>query len=307
MKIMEYVQLGNTDLRVSRLCQGTAFRDLPRADDPRALRVLEYAIDRGITFFDTAIAYGWGGAERVLGRAIKGRRDKLVVCGKVPVRLESGAQVAYARAYVHQQLEESLSRLGTDYLDLYLLHHVDEHTPPAEICATMDALVDMGKVRYWGVSNHSAAQVRALLECGSVAAVEEYYNIAGAHLDAQGRSRTRTFEREMMPLLRSSGMGCLAFSPMDTGLLATALPSDPALRELVAAVDEVAAQLGVPRAAVCVAWVSQQAEISSVLCGAESVEHVEVNASGCVLALPEPVLDLLEEARRRYRSMQRLA
>ena len=302
---MEYVQLGNTDLRVSRLCQGTAFRDLPRADDPRALRVLEYAIDRGITFFDTAIAYGWGGAERVLGRAIKGRRDKLVICGKVPVRLESGAQVAYTRAYVHQQLEESLSRLGTDYLDLYLLHHVDEHTPPAEICATMDALVDMGKVRYWGVSNHSAAQVRALLECGSVAAVEEYYNIAGAHLDKAGRSRTCTFEREMMPLLRSSGMGCLAFSPMDTGLLAAAVPPEPALREFVAVVDGVATELGVPRAAVCVAWVSRQAEISSVLCGAESVEHVEVNASGSVLALPNPALDVLEEARRRYRSAQR--
>ena len=161
---MEYVQLGNTDLRVSRLCQGTAFRDLPRAEDPRALRVLEFAIDRGITFFDTAIAYGWGGAERVLGRAIGGRRDQLVLCGKVPVRLESGTQVAYTRAYLHQQLEESLGRLGTDYLDLYLLHHVDEHTPPAEICAAMDVLVKMGKVRYWGVSGWDAGQIAAAVE-----------------------------------------------------------------------------------------------------------------------------------------------
>ncbi len=302
---MEYVQFGNTGLRVSRLCQGTAFRHLPRADDPRALRVLESAIDRGITFFDTAIAYGWGGAERVLGRAMGGRRDKLVVCGKVPVRLESGVQTAYTRAYLHQQLEESLNRLGTDYLDLYLLHHVDEHTPPAEIGDAMEALVEMGKVRYWGVSNHSAAQVQTLREWGSVAAVEEYYNIAGAHLDEEGRSRTLRFEREMMPLLRSSGMGCLAFSPMDTGLLAADVPSDPALRSLVAVVDQVATQLGVARAAVCVAWVSRQAEISSVLCGAESPEHVEVNALGSTLALPVQALALLEEARRRYRAGQR--
>ena len=138
---MEYVQLGHTDLRVSRLCQGTAFRHLPRTDDPHALRVLESALDCGINFFDTAIAYGWGGAEEVLGRAVKGRRDTLVLCSKVPVHLEEGGTAIYDYTYLREQLECSLRRLGTDYLDLYLLHHVDEQTPAEEIGEAMQRLV----------------------------------------------------------------------------------------------------------------------------------------------------------------------
>jgi sugar phosphate isomerase/epimerase len=143
---MSYTYFGQTDLRVSRLCQGTAFRDLPRAEDPRALRVLHYAIERGINFFDTAIAYGWGGAERVLGKAIAGRRDQLVICTKVPASLppkqagQAGTPTRYSRTYLREQLEESLHRLGTDYVDLYLLHYFDPHTPADEITASMQEL-----------------------------------------------------------------------------------------------------------------------------------------------------------------------
>jgi len=305
--MMEYVQLGHTDLRVSRLCQGTAFRHLPRTDNQRALRVLESALDCGINFFDTAIAYGWGGSEEALGRAVKGRRDTLVLCSKVPIHLEEGSIAFYDYTYLREQLEGSLRRLGTDYLDLYLLHHVDEQTPAEEIGEAMQRLVDASIVRYWGVSNHCAAQVRTLLETGSVAAVEEYYNIAGVHLDAKGDSRTRRFEEEMMPLLKESELGCLAFSPMDKGLLAAAEPADPALRRLVQCIDEVADQLGVPRAAICVSWVAQQAGITSVLCGAESPEQVRVNTLGSTLILPGDMLEMLDVARQRYRRAQRRA
>ncbi|MGY8827270.1 MAG: aldo/keto reductase [Candidatus Latescibacterota bacterium] len=140
---MPYTYFALTDLRVSRLCQGTAFRDLPRADDPRALRVLRHAIERGINFFDTASAYGWGGAETVLGKAITGRREELVLCTKVPAILaptregEAGSPTRYSRSYLHQELEASLGRLQTDYVDLYLLHHFDPHMPPDEIAASM--------------------------------------------------------------------------------------------------------------------------------------------------------------------------
>ena len=101
------------------------------------MHLLHYAIERGINFFDTAIAYGWGGAEIVLGKAIAGRRDQVVLCTKVPASLETGDKVHYDMAYLQNQLEASLHRLNTDYVDLYLLHHFDPQTPAAEIAASM--------------------------------------------------------------------------------------------------------------------------------------------------------------------------
>lgn len=307
---MSYTCFGQTDLRVSRLCQGTAFRDLPRADDPRALRVLRYAMERGINFFDTASAYGWGGAETMLGTAIAGRREELVLCTKVPASLpparegEAGAPTRYSRAYLHQQLEASLGRLRTDYVDLYLLHHVDPHTSADEIAASMQDLVDQGKTRYWGVSNHSAAQLWPYLDSTPIACVEEYYNIAGAHLNREGRSRTLVFEEEVQPLLVEHQIGCMAFSPMDTGHLAPGRDTAPPLCALVEEIDDVAAQLGVERASICVAWLAQQPGISSVLCGAESCAQLDANLRGIELELPAEALAQLTAARRVFRSAQ---
>ena len=169
MNHSDRVFFGQTDLQVSRLCQGTAFRHLPRADSPQSLAVLHHCLDQGVNFFDTAQAYGWGGAEEVLGRAIAGRRDEVVICTKVPASLaptsdsDPGERVRYTRDHLTDRLEESLRRLRTDRVDLYLLHHRDEGTPPEEIAEVMEDLVQAGKTRYWGVSNHSAAEVEAFL------------------------------------------------------------------------------------------------------------------------------------------------
>lgn len=298
---------GPTDLQVSRLCQGTAFRHLPRADSPQSLAVLHHCLDRGVNFFDTAQAYGWGGAEEVLGRALAGRRDEAVICTKVPASLapasggKPGERVRYTRAHLTGRLEESLGRLRTDRVDLYLLHHRDESTPPEAIAEVMEELVQAGKIRYWGVSNHRAAEVEAFGALAPIAGVEDYYNIAGSHCDETGRSRVEIYEEEMLPLLRRTGLGCLAFSPMDTGLLAR--PNEPALAALVAAIDQVAADLGTCRAAVCVAWVLQQG-ITCVLAGAESAAHVDANLQGIGLQLPADALAALDRARRAYRASQ---
>ncbi len=310
---MSYTYFGQTDLRVSQLCQGTAFRDLPRADDPRALRVLHYAMERGINFFDTASAYGWGGAETVLGKAIAGRRDQLVLCTKVPASLppkqagQAGTPARYSRTYLQQQLEDSLRRLGTDYVDLYLLHHFDPQTPVDEITASMQELVAQGKARYWGLSNHSVAQIQPYLASASIAGIEEYYNIAGMHLDAQGRSRTRVFEEEIQPLLKKSGIGSMAFSPLDTGHLAPDRSTSPPLSALVKTIDQVAVQLGVARAAICVAWVMHQPGVTSVLCGAESCEHIDANLGGSELQLPVEALAQLTMARQIFCAAQESA
>ena len=299
MNPSDRVFFGQTDLQVSRLCQGTAFRHLPRADSPEALAVLHHCLDQGINFFDTAQAYGWGGAEEVLGRAIAGRRDEVVLCTKVPASLAHGAHVRYTRAHLTDRLEESLRRLRTDCVDLYLLHHRDPDTPPEAIAEVMEDLVQAGKTRYWGVSNHRAAEVEAFLALAPIAGVEDYYNIAGSHCDEAGRSRVEIYEEEMLPLLRRTGLGCLAFSPLDTGRLIR--PNDPSLAALVAAIDQVAANLGTSRAAICVAWVLHQG-LTCVLAGAESAAHVNANREGTCLQLPADVLATLDQARRTYRA-----
>ena len=203
--------------------------------------------------------------------------------------------------YLSTQLEASLRRLGTDRVDLYLLHQPDNHTPAAEITAAMDALVQAGKTRYWGLSNHSAAQVQEYLDLGApIAGVEEYYNIAGSHLDKEGRVRVRVFEEEMQPLLNRHDLGCLAFSPLDTGLLAPGRPAEGSLTDLVQAIDRVAAEMALPRAAVCVAWVRQRQGITSVLAGAESRQHVDDNLLGAQTELPAEAIDRLDAARQTY-------
>lgn len=308
------VRFGNTDLRVSRLCQGTAFRQLRRADDdPLAQQVLARALEVGINFFDSANAYGMGGSEKALGRAIAGRRDQVVICTKVspsylPEQEGSEAKPArFTREFLFEQAEGSLQRLGTDYIDMYMLHKPDDVTP-AEACAeAMDALVQAGKIRYWGVSNHSAEQVRACVEWRNgapIAGIEDYYNIASSFPDKTGGSRMRAMEEQMFPLLREAGLGLMAFSPLDTGKLAPERPVKPGtpLAELVDTLDRVAREMNVGRPAVCVAWVLTHPEVSSVLAGAESPDHVEENLAGTELVLPDDAVALLNAAQDTYRA-----
>ena len=129
------VRFGQTDLYVSRLCQGTAFRNMPREVDTMGLRVLQHCIEVGVNFFDSSNAYGWGGAEENLGKAIAGRRDQVVICTKVaasyaPEKEDSpGKPARFTRDFLFEQAEGSLRRLQTDYIDLYLLHQPDKVTP----------------------------------------------------------------------------------------------------------------------------------------------------------------------------------
>jgi aryl-alcohol dehydrogenase-like predicted oxidoreductase len=170
----------------------------------------------------------------------------------------------------------------------------------------MQDLVAAGKTRYWGLSNHSAAETGAFLKEARIAGVEDYYNIAGSHRDADGHPRVALYEEEMIPLLKRENLGCLAFSPMDTGLLAPAVPEDPALAALAASIDQVADDLGTIRASVCVAWVLHQG-LTCVLAGSESPEHVDANLAGTRLELPAAALAALDRARQAYRATQQQA
>ena len=312
------VRFGQTDLYVSRLCQGTAFRNMPRTVDTMGLRVLQHCIDVGVNFFDSSNAYGWGGAEENLGKAIAGRRDQVVICTKVaasyaPEKESSpGKPACFTQDFLFQQAEGSLKRLQTDYIDLYLLHQPDKVTPAAEIIDSMDALVQSGKIRYWGVSNHSVAQVSEYVELAQstnkapIAGTEDYYNIAGESLTDTNESRVQQMEQEMFPVLRRSGLGLLAFSPLDTGHLVPGRTVDPdtPLAKLIDVLDEVAQDLGVSRGTVCVAWVLTHPEVTSVLAGAERPEHVEDNFAGTQIVLSDEAIETLNAASTTYRERQ---
>ena len=310
------VPFGSTDLYVSRLCQGTAFRHLPRIrDEPRGQQVLRHCLAQDVNFFDSAVAYGWGDSEVALGRAIRGHRDRVVLCTKIvpshtPAHEGDAAPPArFTRDFLLQQAESSLRRLDTDYLDLYLLHQPDDETPAAEVVGAMDALVRSGKIRYWGTSNHSAAQVREFVALSTrpghapIAGLEEYFTIAGASLSDTGQHRVQQLEREMFPVVQEAGLGLLAYSPLDAGYLApgrTVEPGSP-LARLVQVLDEVASGLRESRAAVCVAWVLTHPEVTSVLGGAESPAHVDEHLAGTRLALPADPLAALNAASAAYR------
>ena len=312
------VRFGQTDLYVSRLCQGTAFRNMPRTVDTMGLLVLQHCIDVGVNFFDSSNAYGWGGAEENLGKAIAGQRDQVVICTKVAASYapekESipGKPARFTQDFLFAQAEGSLKRLQTDYIDLYLLHQPDKVTPAAEIIDSMDALVRSGKIRYWGVSNHSAAQVSEYVELAQstdkapIAGTEDYYNIAGASLTDTGESRVQQMEQEMFPVLWSSGLGLLAFSPLDTGHLVPGRTVDPdtPLARLIDVLDEVAQDLRVSRGTVCVAWVLTHPEVTSVLAGTERPEHVEDNFAGTQIVLPDEAIETLNAASVAYREQQ---
>lgn len=306
------VPFGSTDLRVSRLCQGTAFRQIDRSPDaPEGQAILQRCLDLEVNFFDSSNAYGWGGAELSLGKAIQGHpRDKLVICTKVhPGSKPEGDQpskpVEFTREFAFGECNGSLKRLGTDYVDLYLLHNPAENTPIEQVADTMDELVEAGKVRYWGLSNHTPDAVRRAIEHArdsgqsGPAGLQHYFNIIGRQAPEQ---TVPSLERELFPVIREHKLGLMAFSPLAAGNLAPGREVDPgsALEKVLKVMDEVAGDLHATRPQIAIAWVLTHPEVTSSLAGAEKPEHVEDNVAGSRLVLPGEALLALNEASDQY-------
>lgn len=309
------VRFGPSDLYVTRYCQGTAFRskNVPRTDNPAARAILHQCLEVGINFFDTAEAYGWGGSEEVLGRTIaeSGRRHDVVICTKVHPGLPPtdhpnfnqfhsiSKNPTFSRKLLVRRLEMSLARLRTDYVDLYLLHNPDQVTAFEEVVESMDTLVRSGKIRYWGVSNHSAGQVASLHNIcqmnpdkSPIVGTEDYYNITIGE----------RFDPELFRVLRDTKQGLLAFSPQEAGLLSPGREKEAGKTRLpvLRALDKVARELGATRPQVCIAWSLANPAVTSVLGGAESPAQVVENFGGTRIQLPTDALELLNKASATY-------
>ncbi len=211
---MNYRRMGRTGLKVSELCLGCmTFGN--EADEPLSLRMIDRALDAGINFLDTANVYSRGRSEEIVGKALQGRRDQVVLATKVRGRMGEGPnEQGLSRLAIFQQVEASLRRLRTDHIDLYQVHSWDPSTPLDETLDALNDLVRQGKVRYLGCSNFAAWQLARALWISDVRGAARFdciqprYNLID-----------RVIEMELLPLCQDQGVGVICYSPLAGGVL----------------------------------------------------------------------------------------
>jgi 1-deoxyxylulose-5-phosphate synthase len=316
---MEYVKLGNTGMDVSPICLGCmSFGSAENwghnswalnEEDSRV--ILKRALDLGVNFFDTANAYAYGASEEILGRALKdyANRDEVAVATKVFVPMSKGPNGGgLSRKHIMSQIDQSLKRLGMDYVDLYIIHRWDYTTPIEETMEALHDIVKAGKARYIGASAMYAWQFQKALHVAEkhgwtrFVSMQNHYNLI-----------YREDEREMMPLCAQEGIASTPYSPLASGRLARdesvtsqRLETDLIAKQkydatadsdkiIIERVGEIAARHGVPRAHVALAWMLQKAPVVAPVIGATKLSHLETAVDALSVKLSPEEMTHLEE------------
>ena len=320
---MEYRLLGGSGFKVPVLSLGTGtfgggnefFKAWGASDVAEATRLVDICLDAGLTMFDSADIYSAGIAEEILGQAIKGRRDKVIISTKGTFRNGDGPNdVGSSRFHIVRAVEASLKRLGTDWIDLFQLHGFDAMTPIEEVLGTLDDLVRDGKIRYIGCSNFSGWHLMKSL------AVSERYGLARyvAH-QAYYSLVGREYEWELMPLGLDQKVGAVVWSPLGWGRLTgkirrgQPLPetsrlqsklvtdigpkvADDYLFRVVDALDEVARQTGKTVSQIALNWLLQRPSVANVIIGARNEEQLRQNLGAVGWRLTPEQIALLDAA-----------
>jgi aryl-alcohol dehydrogenase-like predicted oxidoreductase len=320
---MEYRRLGRSGLFVSALTLGTmtfggqgGFSKVGATDVAEARRQVDMCLDAGINLFDTANIYSDGESEEILGEAISGRRDDLLLATKVRMSVGDGPNdTGLSRHHIIRQCEESLRRLGTDYIDLYQVHEWDGLTPLEETLEALDTLVSSGKVRYVGSSNYSGWQLMKALGISERLGLQRYIS-QQIHYTLQAREA----EYELVPLAIDQECPILVWSPLAGGLLSGKYRRDKdasegrhvegwdeppvydtdKLYDIVDVLVEIADDHGVSAAQVALAWLLGRPGVASVIVGARTDEQLADN-------LKAAELELSEEERRRLDEVSALS
>ena len=301
---MEYRRLGGSGLQVPALTLGTGtfgggtefFKAWGTNGVQEASRLVDICLEAGLTMFDSANSYSNGLAEEILGKAVRGRRDKVLISTKGSFRQGPGPNdVGHSRAHLLKAVDDSLRRLGTDYIDLYQLHAFDAMAPMEEALSTLDDLVRAGKIRYLGCSNFSGWHLMKSLAVSRerglarYVAHQAYYSLAG-----------RDYEWELMPLALDQGIGTVVWSPLGWGRLGgklrrgAPLPPDSRLRSklvidkgppvpdehvfrIVDVLDELARETGKSNAQIALNWLLQRPSVSTLIIGARDEAQLRDN------------------------------
>jgi 1-deoxyxylulose-5-phosphate synthase len=311
---MDYVRLGNTGLEVSKLCLGCmSYGDPARGGHPWSLPedqstpFLEKALNAGINFFDTANVYSNGSSEEILGSALlkKVRRDEVVIATKVCGQMRPGPNGrGLSRKAILAEIDDSLRRLGTDYVDLYIIHRWDSGTPIEESLQALHDVVAAGKVRYLGASSMWSWQFAKALYLQErhgwhrFVSMQNHYNLL-----------YREEEREMLPLCAAEGIAVTPWSPLARGKLTRDWDTTTSRTEtdefgktlyrdsdaqIVEAVAEVAKRRGVSRAQIALAWVVHQSLVTSPIVGATKPHHLDDAVAAIELELTDEEVAELE-------------
>ncbi|MGZ4597973.1 MAG: aldo/keto reductase [Actinomycetes bacterium] len=313
---MKYVKLGGTGLEVSRICLGCMTYGEPARgghpwslDEAASRPLIKQALDLGITFFDTANVYSDGSSEEIVGRALRdfARREDVVLATKVHGRMRSGPNGAgLSRKAILHEIDASLARLGTDFVDLYQIHRWDPTTPVEETLEALHDVVQAGKARYLGASSMWAWQFSKSLYTADLrgwtrfVSMQDHYNLLN-----------REEEREMLPLCADQGIGVLPWSPLARGRLTRdwaqttnrsetdefgkTLYDVAGDRDVAARVAEVAERRGVARAQVALAWLLSKPVVTAPIVGASRPQHLDDAVAAVDLELTDDEVRSLEE------------
>jgi len=320
---MEYRFLGRSGFKVPALCLGTVTFGGQReafgnTDAKQARRLVDICLDHGLNMFDSADGYSGGAAEEVLGQAIKGRRDQVIISTKATFQAGPGVNdVGSSRYHLINAVETSLKRLGTDYIDLFQLHAFDAVTPVEETLRTLDDMVQAGKIRYLGCSNFSGWHLMKSLAVADLhgwtryVAHQAYYSLVG-----------RDYEWELMPLAVDQGVGCVVWSPLGWGRLTgkirrgEPLPENSRLRtqwvveigpqipedylfKVIEALDVIANQTGKTIPQIALNWLLQRPTVSTLVFGARNEEQLLENLGAVGWNLTTEQVALLDQASQR--------
>jgi aryl-alcohol dehydrogenase-like predicted oxidoreductase len=316
---MEYVNLGSAGVKVSRLCLGTmtygskSWRDWV-LDEEESRPFIRRALELGINFFDTADMYSVGASEEVLGRALRDfgpPRDRVVIATKVfNAMSDDPNDKGLSRKHIHHAIDNSLRRLGTDYVDLYQIHRFDYQTPMEETLRALDDVVRSGKALYIGASSMFAWQLARMLNISGrdglarFVTMQNHYNLI-----------YREEEREMIPLCREEGLGIIPWSPLARGFLAgnrskeefgetVRAKTDEYAKSLyyqasdfavVGRVGEVARKRGIPNAQIALAWLLHQPGVTAPIVGASKMHHLDDAIAALSVTLDADELAALAE------------
>lgn len=306
---MRYMELGRSGIKVSAIAQGSwemAGNVWGNVEDENSINTIHAAVESGINIIDTAASYGGGRAETVVGKAIKGIREKVVLCTKCGLRVNSDHTVAYdlSPENIRQEVERSLERLDTDYIDLYQFHYPDPSRPVAESLEEMKKLRSEGKIRAIGVSNFNAEQMQEVIAAGGVDSIQLKFNM----LNQENRS--------LIELCAANGIGVITYGSLAGGMLTGIYKTPPTFgendrrkdfypffeeplfgkaRKLVDLLDQIAEETGRQTVDIAVNWVIHQPGVTTSLFGSITPEQARANAKSGDFTLTQEQLARIDE------------